>query len=291
MRYSSIRAVEYDLELHYKLLDKYNKAIGSLSSYQGYVLKPTQIRGSRRYYSAKGPGMKHFSYIGGEENEQIRFIREYAFYEKAINVLQTNISIMEDFLRIYRRTGAEHINELLTACYTLPHSSPLLRDEAEADDWLRRQKEIKSRSRVFDPAGLTITAFDGTLMRSRAEAFHYEAFYMYNIPVVFELPYEIDGETYWPDFTFLDVFTLTAKMWEHLGNWFHSNEFKRAKYRQDAIHKFDEYAKIGFYPEANLFLSYGTTENVFDIQTLHRKIAMFAAPPPSLETIEMLKRM
>ena len=117
MRYSSIRAVEYDLELHYKLLDKYNKAIGSLSSYQGYVLKPTQIRGSRRYYSAKGPGMKHFSYIGGEENEQIRFIREYAFYEKAINVLQTNISIMEDFLRIYRRTGAEHINELLTACY------------------------------------------------------------------------------------------------------------------------------------------------------------------------------
>lgn len=291
MRYSSYRAVEYDLELHYKLLEKYTKAIAPLHSYKGCFIKPTQIRGGKRYYSVKSPGKAGFCYVGGEENEQVRLIREHAFYEKAIHVIQTNIAIMEEFLKIYKRTGAEHINELLGASYTLPHNSPLLRDEAEANEWLMRQQEIKKRSRVFDPDGLKITAFDGTPMRSRAEAFHYEAFYMYNIPVVFELPYLIDGEIYWPDFTFLDVFTMTAMMWEHLGNWFHSNEFKRQKYRQDAIHKFDEYAKIGFYPETNLFLSYGTTENVFDIQTLHRKIAMFASPPPSPETIEMLKKM
>lgn len=291
MRYSSYASVEYDLELHYKLLNKYTKEMGPLSSYKGYILKPTQIRGNKRYYSAKAPGMSSFNYLGGEEHEQVQLIREYAFYEKAIDVIQTNITIMEDFLRIYKKTGAEHINELLAACYALPHNSLLLRDETEVDDWLKRQMEIKSNSKVFDPAGLTITAFDGTLMRSRAEGLHYEAFYIYNVPVVFELPYEIDGELFWPDFTFLDVFTMTAKMWEHLGNWFHSNQYKRDKYRQDAIYKFDKYATIGFYPEANLFLSYGTPDNVFDIQALHRKIAMFAAPPPSMDTIEKLKRM
>ena len=291
MRYSSYAAVEYDLKLHYELLDKYTAHMNSLSEYRGYVLKPTQIRRHKRYYSAKGPGTAGFGYLGGDENEQVQRIRECAFYEKAVDVIRANIGIMEDFLGIYKSTRAEHINELLGACYTLPRNSSLLRDEAEVDAWLRRQNEKKSGSRVFDPKGLTITAFDKTLMRSRAEALHYEAFFIYNIPAIFELPYEIDGETYWPDFTILDVFTMTAKMWEHLGNWFHTNEFRREQYRQDAIHKFDEYAKIGFFPETNLLLSFGTENNVFDVQTLHRKIAMFAAPPPSQDTIDLLKRL
>lgn len=291
MRYSCYKSVEYDLKLHYKLLDKYTREMNELSEYKGYVLKPSKVRGSRRYFTAKGPDASKFSYIGGADSEQLRQIRECAFYEKAIEVLYSNIAIMEQFLHIYKSTGAEHINELLTACYTLPQDSLLLRDDKEADDWLKLKTEEKSRQKVFDPQGLTVTAFDGTPMRSRAEASHYEAFYIYNIPVVFELAYEIDGETFWPDFTFLDVFTLTAKMLEHLGNWFHSNEFKRVAYRKDSLHKIDEYAKIGFYPEINLFLTFGTPNNTFDVQSIHRKIAMFALPPPSIETIEMLKRL
>ena len=291
MRYSCCKTVEYDLKLHYKLLDKYTKEMNNLSAYRGYVLKQSKARGHKRYYSAKGPGMSGFSYIGGDGSEQLRHIRERAFYEKAICVLQSNIGIMEDFLRIYKNTGAEHINELLTACYTLPQDSLLLRDDVEAGNWLKCMTEIKSKSKVFDPEGLTVTAFDGTPMRSRAEAFHYEAFYIYNIPVIFELPYDIDGETYWPDFTFFDVFSLTAKMLEHLGNWFHANTHKRIQYRQDAIHKIDEYAKIGFYPGTHLFLTFGAPDNKFDVQAIHSQIAMFASPPPSKETVEMLKRL
>lgn len=159
----------------------------------------------------------------------MRLIRERAFYEKSIDVLHSNIAVMEDFLRIYKSTGAQHINELLGACYTLPQSSLLLRDDLEADDW--------------------------------------------------------------PNFTFFDVFKLTANMLEHLGNWFHSNLRKRDEYRRDAIRKMDEYAKIGFFPGTNLFLTYGSSENKFDVQAIHRQIAMFASPPPSMETIEMLKRL
>ena len=291
MKYSCKKIVEFDLKNHYALLDKYTKAMNGLSDYKDYVLKPAKTRGNKRYYSAKGPGKPGFNYIGGEENDQVRLIRECAFYKKAIEVIRANIAIMEEFLGIYKNTGAENINELLGACYTLPPDSLLLRDDAVVDAWIKKQMAIKERYGVFDPDSLKVTAFDGTLMRSRAEAIHYEAFYIYSVPAIFELPYEIDGEVYRPDFTILDVFTMTAKMWEHLGNWFHSNEFKREKYRKDSIYRFDQYSKIGFYPEANLFLSYGTPDNVFDIQTLHRKIAMFAVPPPSEETMSILKRL
>lgn len=291
MRYSCKKSVEYDLKLHYKLLDQYTRKANSLSSYKGYILKKAKVRGNKCYYSSKGPGATRFTYIGDESHDQIQRIRERAFYEKAIETIRANIGVMEDFLRIYKSTHAEHINELLGACYTLPPDSLLLRDDAEADAWIKAKNEIKASHEVFDPAGLKITAFDGTLVRSRAEAFIHEAFYIYNVPSIFELPYEIDGIVYWPDFTFLDLFTMTDKMLEHLGNWFHSNEYKRNKYRSDGVHKMDEYTKIGFYPEFNLLLSFGTQDNVFDIQALHRKIAMFASPPPSMETIEMLKRL
>lgn len=291
MRYSCKSSVEYDLNLHYKLLDKYGKELDTLSEYEGYRLKPTTIRSGKRYYSAKAPGMTAYNYVGGDEAEQVRKIRERAFYEKSITVIRANIGIMEDFLRTYRSTGAEHINELLAASYSLQPGSPLLRDESDVEDWLRKNAERKSSYPVFDPAGLSVTAFDGTKVRSRAEAIHHEAFYIYGVPSIFELPYEIDGEVYRPDFTILDVFTMTDKMWEHLGNWFHSNEYKRDKYRSDSSYRIDQFARIGFYPEFNLLLSFGTEDNVFDIQSLHRKVAMFAAPPPSCETIDMLKRL
>lgn len=291
MRYSSKKAVEYELKLHYELLDRYTKLVNSLSMYDGYVLKTTKIKNNKRYYSAKGPGTKGYTYIGGEETEELQLIREHSFYTKAIEVIRSNIAIMEEFIRIYKSTNAENINELLGKAYTLSAGSPLLRDEPEIERWIKENLQKKSEYPIFDPASLTVTAFDGTLMRSRAEALHYEAFYIYNVPAIFELPYEIEGEVYRPDFTILDVFLLRSKMWEHLGNWFHINEFKRNSYRKDTLHRIDEYAKIGFFPEFNLLLSFGTEDNVFDVQALHRKVAMFAAPAPSVETIDLLKRL
>ena len=84
---------------------------------------------------------------------------------------------------------------------------------------------------------------------------------------------------------------MTDKIWEHLGNWFHTNDFKRNSYRADSTHRIDEYAKLGFFPEFNLLLSFGSQESVFDIQALHRKVSIFSVPPPSLETLDMLKKL
>lgn len=142
----------------------------------------------------------------------------------------------------------------------------------------------------YEPAGLKVTAFDGTPMRSRAEAIHYEAFYIYGIPAFFECPLKIDGETFHPDFALLDLYTMSTFLMEHLGHWFHENEYKRKRYREDANHRIDSYTKVGYFPESNLLLTFGADDNIFDVQNLHRKIAMLAVPPPSEETMNLLKR-
>ena len=289
MRYSCKTSVEYDLKLHYDLLDKYETILKSLSEFSGCKIKIVKSDGESNYYSIKGPAMSDYKYIGTSDNTDIISAREYAYYEKAISLIRKNIKVMEQFMTIYRSTRAESINELLPRVYQLPPSDMYLVRDPEIERWLSGCQAAKNNYPIFDEAGLKVIAFDGTPMRSRAEALHYEAFFIYNIPAIFELPFKIGKDVLHPDFTTLYVFTMAPVIWEHLGNWFHENEYKRKEYRKDSIDRWDEYTRLKFYPEVNLMLSFGSNDNILDIQALHRKIASFAAPPPSPETIHMLR--
>lgn len=291
MRYSSKAAVEYDLSQHYKLEEEYKKELSMRSDYKGCYIKLVRTDYKGSYYSIRKSGEKNYRYIGADNDPDIIGTREYRFYEEGLRVIKANIQIMEKFLAVYRSTRADSINDLLGNAYRFRLNSKMLNTEPEIDEWLCNMKKEKERYPIFDEAGLKITTFDGSLVRSRAEAFHYEAFYIYDVPAVFEYPYEIENDLLRPDFTTLNVYTMKPVIWEHLGFWFHKDPHKREKYRYENLHRIDEYSKIGFLPESNLMLTFGADENKFDVQSIHRKIAMMALPPPSEETIDMLKRL
>ena len=291
MRFSCKAAVEYDLKLHYELRDKFTEELKDRSEYVGSKMKLSKKKKGRRYYSVRKPDQTRFAYAGDSRNPDVIATRESAYYEKGLEVIMANIDILEELLAVYNKTSAEHINELLPALYTLPPDSAVLKMDVEIEKWLQENTAKKESYPTFDPDSLKVTAFDGTLVRSRAEAFHHEAFYIYGIPDIFELPYVIGKDVLRPDFTALDVYRMKPVMFEHLGNWFHEDHYKRERYRTEALHRIDEYHQIGFSPESNLLLTFGTNENTFDVQSIHRKIAMLAAPPPSQETIDLLKRL
>ncbi len=291
MRYTSKFAVEYDLEQHYKLQEIYKQKCKDLSFYEGFQLKDKAKKQTRPFYSVKRPGESRFSYAGDSSTPEVQAVKEYRYYEEALKVVERNIIVMEDFLNVYRQTRADYINDLLPKVYKLPRRDALLKLEPEVEQWIHEKQIIKSKYPVFNPAGLTVAAFDGTLMRSRAECIHYEAFYIYDVPNIFEFPYETGNDVLSPDFTALDVYLMEPKIFEHLGNWFHKDMVKRRQYRTESIDRWDQFAQLGFYPEVNLFLTFGAGESFFDAQAIHRRIAMLASPPPSKETIEMLRRL
>jgi len=291
MRYTSKFSVEYDLKQHYLLRDYYQAKCSDLSAYEGYRIKETSRRKNNVFYSMKRPGESRYKYVGDSFTPDVQNVKEFSYYKEMLSVIENNILVMEDFLAIYKQTKAESINELLPRIYQLPRNDALLKAEPEKYRWLQEKRELKSKYPVQNPQGLTCTAFDGTPMRSRAECIHYEAFHIYNIPCVFELPYELGREVLSPDFTALDAFLMQSKIFEHLGNWFHKDLAKRRQYRTESIDRWDSFAQIGFFPEVNLFLTFAEGENLFDAQAIHRKIAMLASPPPSEETIEMLRRL
>lgn len=84
---------------------------------------------------------------------------------------------------------------------------------------------------------------------------------------------------------------MESEIFEHLGNWFHKDVIKRRQYRAESIDRWDQLGQIGFYPEVNLFLTFGAGESHFDVQAIHRKVSILASPPPSAETIEALRRL
>lgn len=291
MRYTSKRAVEYDLELHYSLRSHYLTKVEELSEYEGFSIKPTNQKRNRPFFSIKRPGEHRYTYAGDNENNEIQEVKEYRFYKEMLAVIEGNIRAMEDFLGVYRITRAENINELLPRTYQLSRDAVVLKLEPAIGKWMQEVRNIKSKYPVLNPAGLTCTAFDGTKMRSRAECIHYEAFYIYDVPCIFELPYELGHEVLSPDFTALDVFEMKPKIFEHLGNWFHRDLVKRRQYRTESVDRWDQFAQIGFYPELNLLLTFGAGDSDFDAQAIHRKIAMLSVPPPSEDTINMLRRL
>lgn len=276
--------------MHYSLLEKYTDELSRLSDYKGCCIKKGRIADNTTYFSIKHSDQTIYRYAGSDDSTDITAVREYRFYEKLIEIIKSNIAAMESFLCVYRITNADTINDLLPKIYRLPDKHTDLYFDSEIDDWLNRCKKIKAGYPVFDEAGLTVRSFDGTMVRSRAEAIHLEAFFIYNVPAIFELPYKIGNNVLCPDFTALDVYMKLPVMVEHLGNWFHNDDYKRSKYRNECIYRLDEFSKIGFFPGANVFLTFGSKDNAFDIQAIHRKIAMLAAPPPSQETIDLLKR-
>lgn len=291
MRYTSKRAVEYDLEQHYILRKRYLSRIEELSDYRGVYIKASIKNRRRLFYTIKRPGEDHYTYASDGENSEIQDVKEYRFYKEMLAVIDSNIRVMEDFLGVYKITRAENINELLPRTYQLSRDAAVLKLEPAIGKWMQEMREIKSKYPVLNPAGLTCTAFDGTKMRSRAECIHYEAFYIYDVPCIFELPYELGHEILSPDFTALDVFEMKPKIFEHLGNWFHRDLVKRRQYRTESVDRWDQFAQIGFYPELNLLLTFGARDSGFDAQATHRKIAMLSVPPPSEHTINMLRRL
>lgn len=291
MRYSCKDAVEYDLKMHYELKEKYEEECKLRSSCEGSQISLNRERKCKKFYSVKKPNETRFRYVGDDSHPEIQEIREQQFFSKTLEVINDNINAMESFLRVYHHTGASTINELLQPNYQLTRNDALLLAEPAVEKWLSENLAIKRKSPPHAPEGLTVKAFDGTPMRSRAECIHYEAFFIYDVPAIFELPYKIGSDTLHPDFTALDVFEMRPVLFEHLGNWFHSNPSKRSRYRADSVTRWDQYAEIGFSPESNLFLTFGIDETHFDAQAIHRKVAMLASPPPSMETIEMLSRL
>lgn len=103
-------------------------------------------------------------------------------------------------------------------------------------------------------------ASDGTALKSRVELVLYEYFMSQYTTVMYERPLNIQGELWYPDFSFFRAGDGATILWEHLGM------MNDPDYCAKALYKIFRYSEAGFLPYRNIVYTYDFGHDNIDLQ-------------------------
>lgn len=278
------KLIERELEMYRNLQSQYIERIEELDEYSGMFLKANKKKG-HNYYYAHQTG-EPYRYLGGEGNSDVRNIKELRICDELHRRLQTNVQLMAYFLENYEPVELTEVMKALPKQYQLPSF-----EEEQGDAIHQRYVEMmeyKKTVPVSHPENLKITAFDGTQVRSRAEAMIYERLRAAGFYVIYEYPIEYEkGRHMFPDYLLIHPLTGQIFIIEHLGRWFYQEG--KNEYRNSFLWKTDVFRQIGFIQGVNLYVT--IEENSYlDLEKLKKDLAYLFNTAPTSYTKELEKR-
>ena len=254
--------------------------LSSLDSYGAWRLKRNSAKKTKHcYYDAILPGSKKGKYLGNESNETVLNVKRYRYAKKAVEIIETDIEVLESLIRNYISPDYSNINSRLPATYqtnlTAGNSGEASRTALppEAIKWMQDLKREKDKSPPYKPEQLKYEALDGTRMRSLGEVIIANFLLMAGIPFVYEVPMNINGEPVLPDFRILSLIDLkTVIIIEHQGMIF------TEEYPLKYIRSLRLYLQSDLVINQNLFFTFSDEKGRLDIRQLTSIIKQFVKP-------------
>ncbi len=202
---------------------------------------------SLQYYHIIDPIDTKGVYLKREQDSFAAALMQKDYDYKLIGELKAEIKALDKILDDYR---PNRIDEIFTSLhdYRKPlTSSVMLNDQ----DYIKRWKSAEYEKKAFDENAPDFFTANGEHVRSKSEILIADALSRRNIPYRYEYPIHINGVgTVHPDFMCLNVRTRKTYLWEHSGM------LSDPDYTNYAIKKFEKYTLAGYYPGANLILSF-----------------------------------
>jgi hypothetical protein len=257
-----------------------DKQLASLDSYGAWKLKRNSPKQSKHcYYDAILPGSKKGKYLGNESNETVLNVKRYRYAKKAVEIIETDIEVLERLIGNYISPDYSNINSCLPATYrtelTADNSDESFSTALppEAIRWIQALKEEKEKYPPYRPEQLKYEALDGTKMRSLGEVIIANFLLMAGIPFVYEVPMKIKGELVLPDFRILSLIDLkTVIIIEHQGMIF------TEEYPLKYIHSLRLYLQSDLVINQDLFFTFTDEKGKFDIRQLTGILRKFVKP-------------
>lgn len=138
-----------------------------------------------------------------------------------------------------------------------PYFSPM---SSELSEWMAESYEKNPKY----PERLTQKAGGGTFVRSKSEAMIDMALRFHNIPFRYECLLELDGVSYYPDFTIRHPVTGKTFYWEHFGM------ADDPEYCRKSCSKLQTYMYHGLIPNINLITTYETLEEPLNMEIIEK---------------------
>ena len=257
-----------------------DRQLASLDSYGAWRLKKNSAKQSKHcYYDGILSGSKKSKYLGNESNETVLNVKRYRYAKKAVEIIETDIAVLESLIKNYVSPDYSNINSSLPATYQTKMAADNS-DEAfsavlppEAIKWVQDLRKEKDKYPPYKPEQLKYEALDGTKMRSLGEVIIANFLLMTGIPFVYEAPMRIKGELVLPDFRILSLIDLkTVIIIEHQGMIF------TEEYPSKYIRSLRLYLQSDLVINQDLFFTFTDEKGTFDIRQLAGIIRKFVKP-------------
>ena len=205
-----------------------------------------------------------------KDTDAVQRFSEKAFYQKKLDRVEYNLKhadlLLENFMDISTEAVLEDLPEELHSHlpFSESYSYELPADPALAErmiEWMN----IPCPPSIFHPEELKHKTTAGFYVRSKSEALWTEKLVHYKAAFKFELPLQIDIETFAPDFT---VMRKDGKIIyvEHCGL------MERERYMRRFQHKLFAYKSAGIVPWDNLILTYDDPQGRIDVSLIEAQI-------------------
>ncbi len=230
-------------------------------------------RRSRTYFSIRTSSKDPEIYLSCRDSDMIEAYAQKRYASTVLPKLRANLRAAESFLRQY--SGSDE-GELASAqssiLLQLIRDTYVTRDSC-AEAWLRQT--WPERAYEDDPPQLP--TLRGDLVRSKSEAAIANSLFSRGIPYLYEKPLYLPDSEYpvFPDFTILDTYTRTEKIWDHLGLM--DDPF----YASKNTRKIRRYEKAGYIPGKNLILTFETKDCPFTATNAEQTIKALLLDDPT----------
>ncbi|MEI6602400.1 MAG: hypothetical protein WCL54_02825 [Clostridia bacterium] len=217
------------------------------------------------YHSLKDKGEGHSYYQKFLKNSEIELKSKLIRKElvlKALKLLQENVGILDLVTTNYNPVHfAELLHDLPIDFTTLPEH--LLAKASKISVWEAQPFE---KCNLYPEKRIHMTP-NGLLVRSKSEALIAGLLESNKIPYRYEARLELNGQTYYPDFTIMNPKDGEIIYWEHFGMT------HQPSYRKSTIRKQDDYLHQGILPWEHYIATYDNNNgsiNVMKIQNIIR---------------------
>ena len=258
--------------LHYRLA----RRLSQIAIQPVYEKLSAKEKGGKKYYSEIwfDAGVRKSRYLGGEENPEVKNIKEKHFLSSALKALDRHIGRLEKIPDMLQTFSCTEVNELLPKTYRLtPEHLEQVAGPTPEEKWynaaLKEKAEMDAAYGVSYEAELTQTAKDGTKTRSKSEQAIANEFFQRGKPYIYEMPTHVKPFLLHPDFTFYSNRYNKVMMWEHAGM------LGNADYMQGFSERMDRYIRAGFLPCVDVIFSFDTMLGDLDTSEIKRLLDEF----------------
>ena len=264
------RRFDYELRRLRKDRASYVKRLDLLKGFEGMPLKRAEHKTGKTYYYVKRQGSNKYVYLGTRACPDVKRICEAHFLKEAIRRIDSNISLIESFLKGFLPYDIYAVNEALPYSYrseTLPPVSEAYLKEGSR--WKAKKLILQSEHPENYPEHKTEQTSDGVWVKTVSEVVLYERFKAAGFVQIYELPLVLDdyGPALYPDFTILSPSDMkTEIIVEYVGR------LDLQKYRDEFAYKVGRYISNGYIPGVNLFFVFSDRDGHIDSMQINRVI-------------------